>query len=84
MMVRIPYTIMLKGEKNIKLGESLEKVRANIPKYKQSDIFKNLDNISNKKELTDAIANIRGDIYSNIQERILDVDDTFNLSLIHI
>ena len=80
MMVRIPYTIMLKGEKNIKLGESLEKVRANIPKYKQSDIFKNLDNISNKKELTDAIANIRGDIYSNIQERILDVDDTFNNS----
>lgn len=80
MMVRIPYTIMFKGEKNIKLGESLEKVRANIPKYKQSDIFKNLDNISNKKELTDAIANIRGDIYSNIQERILDVDDTFNNS----
>ena len=80
MMVRIPYTIMLKGEKNIKLGESLEKVRANIPKYKQSDIFKNLDNISNKKELTNAIANIRGDIYSNIQERILDVDDTFNNS----
>lgn len=80
MMVRIPYTIMLKGEKNIKLGESLEKVRANIPKYKQSDIFKNLDNISNKKELTDAIANIRGDIYSNIQERILDVDDTFDNS----
>ncbi|WP_277283240.1 autotransporter domain-containing protein [Sneathia sanguinegens] len=80
MMVRIPYTTMLKGEKNIKLGESLEKVRANIPKYKQSDIFKNLDNISNKKELTDAIANIRGDIYSNIQERILDVDDTFNNS----
>lgn len=80
MMVRIPYTIMLKGEKNIKLGESLEKVRANIPKYKQSDIFKNLDNISNKKELTDAIANIRGDIYSNIQERMLDVDDTFDNS----
>ena len=80
MMVRIPYTIMFKGEKNIKLGESLEKVRANIPKYKQSDIFKNLDNISNKKELTDAIANIRGDIYSNIQERILDVDDTFDNS----
>ncbi|WP_375168775.1 autotransporter domain-containing protein [Sneathia sanguinegens] len=80
MMVRIPYTIMLKGEKNIKLGESLEKVRANIPKYKQSDIFKNLDNISNKKELTNAIANIRGDIYSNIQERMLDVDDTFNNS----
>lgn len=80
MMVRVPYTIMFKGEKNIKLGESLEKVRSNIPKYKQSDIFKNLDNISNKKELTDAIANIRGDIYSNIQERILDVDDTFDNS----
>jgi fusobacterium outer membrane protein family len=80
MMVRIPYTVMLKGEKNSQLGKSLEEIRSNIPKYKESKIFKDLDNVSTEKELTDTIANIRGDIYSNIQERMLDVDNTFDKS----
>lgn len=80
MMVRIPYTVMLKGEKNSQLGKSLEEIRSNIPKYKESKIFKDLDNVPTEKELTDTIANIRGDIYSNIQERMLDVDNTFDKS----
>lgn len=80
MMVRIPYTVMFKGEKNSQLGKSLEEIRSNIPKYKESKIFKDLDNVSTEKELTDTIANIRGDIYSNIQERMLDVDNTFDKS----
>ena len=80
MMVRIPYTVMLKGKKNSQLGKSLEEIRSNIPKYKESKIFKDLDNVSTEKELTDTIANIRGDIYSNIQERMLDVDNTFDKS----
>lgn len=80
MMVRIPYTVMFKGEKNSQLGKSLEEIRSNIPKYTESKIFKDLDNVSTEKELTDTIANIRGDIYSNIQERMLDVDNTFDKS----
>lgn len=80
MMVRIPYTVMLTGKKNSQLGKSLEEIRSNIPKYKESKIFKDLDNVSTEKELTDTIANIRGDIYSNIQERMLDVDNTFDKS----
>ncbi|MBE2989152.1 autotransporter domain-containing protein [Sneathia sp. DSM 16630] len=80
MMVRIPYTVMLKGKKNSQLGKSLEEIRSNIPTYKESKIFKDLDNVSTEKELTDTIANIRGDIYSNIQERMLDVDNTFDKS----
>lgn len=80
MMVRIPYTVMLKGKKNSQLGKSLEKIRSNIPKYTESKIFKDLDNVPTEKELTDTIANIRGDIYSNIQERMLDVDNTFDKS----
>ncbi|AKC95206.1 hypothetical protein VC03_01265 [Sneathia vaginalis] len=78
MMVRIPYTVMFKGEKNSQLGKSLEEIRSTIPTY--SKIFKDLDNVSTEKELTDTIANIRGDIYSNIQERMLDVDNTFDKS----
>ena len=80
MMVRIPYTVMLKGKKNSQLGKSLEEIRSNIPKYTESKIFKDLDNVPTEKELTDTIANIRGDIYSNIQERMLDVDNTFDKS----
>ena len=80
MMVRIPYTVMLKGKKNSQLGKSLEEIRSTIPKYKESKIFKDLDNVPTEKELTDTIANIRGDIYSNIQERMLDVDNTFDKS----
>ena len=80
MMVRIPYTVMFKGKKNSQLGKSLEEIRSNIPKYKESNIFKDLDNVSTEKELTDTIANMRGDMYSNIQERMLDVDNTFDKS----
>ena len=80
MMVRIPYTVMFVGKKNSQLGKSLEEIRSTIPKYKESNIFKDLDNVSTEKELTDTIANIRGDIYSNIQERMLDVDNTFDKS----
>ena len=80
MMVRIPYTVMFKGKKNSQLGKSLEDIRTNIPKDKKSNIFKDLDNISTEKELTDTIANMRGDMYSNIQERMLDVDNTFDKS----
>ncbi|WP_288771146.1 autotransporter domain-containing protein [uncultured Sneathia sp.] len=80
MMVRIPYTVMLKGKKNSQLGKSLEEIRSNIPKYTESKIFKDLDNVPTEKELTDTIANIRGDIYSNIQERMLDIDNTFDKS----
>ncbi|WP_288867506.1 autotransporter domain-containing protein [uncultured Sneathia sp.] len=80
MMVRIPYTVMLTGKKNSQLGKSLEEIRSNIPKYKESKIFKDLDNVPTEKELTDTIANIRGDIYSNIQERMLDIDNTFDKS----
>ncbi|MFG5919627.1 autotransporter domain-containing protein [Sneathia vaginalis] len=80
MMVRIPYTVMLTGKKNSQLGKSLEEIRSSIPKYTESKIFKDLDNVPTEKELTDTIANIRGDIYSNIQERMLDVDNTFDKS----
>uniref|UniRef100_UPI0028061D35 hypothetical protein n=1 Tax=uncultured Sneathia sp. TaxID=278067 RepID=UPI0028061D35 len=80
MMVRIPYTVMFKGKKNSQLGKSLEEIRSNIPEYKKSEIFKDLDNVSTEKELTDTIANMRGDMYSNIQERMLDVDNTFDKS----
>ena len=79
-MVRIPYTVLIKGKRYEGLASGLDTIRMNISKDKTSNIFKSLDSITNDDVFESAIANIRGDIYSNIQERMLDVDNTFDKS----
>ncbi|WP_035901418.1 autotransporter outer membrane beta-barrel domain-containing protein, partial [Fusobacterium necrophorum] len=44
------------------------------------DIFKSLDNITTHGEFAQAIANVRGDVYSNIQERMKTVESIFEKS----
>ena len=75
-MVRIPYTVLIKGKRYEGLASGLDTIRMNISKDKTSNIFKSLDSITNDDVFASAIANMRGDIYSNIQERMLDVDNT--------
>ena len=79
-MVRIPYTVLIKGKRYEGLASGLDTIRMNISKDKTSNIFKSLDSITNDDVFASAIANMRGDIYSNIQERMLDVDNTFDKS----
>ncbi|WP_288862744.1 autotransporter domain-containing protein [uncultured Sneathia sp.] len=79
-MVRIPYTVLIKGKRHEGLASGLDRIRMNISKDKTSNIFKSLDSITNDDVFASAIANMRGDIYSNIQERMLDVDNTFDKS----
>ena len=79
-MVRIPYTVLIKGKRYEGLASGLDTIRMNISKDKTSNIFKSLDSITKNDVFESAIANIRGDIYSNIQERMLDVDNTFDKS----
>ena len=79
-MVRIPYNSLVVGEKYKNLASGLEDVRSKIAATSSSPIFKSLDNISSHGDFAKAIANIRGDIYSNIQERMKTVESAFDRS----
>ena len=79
-MVRIPYNSLVSGEKYKNLASGLEDVRSKIAPTSSSAIFKSLDNISSHGDFAKAIANIRGDIYSNIQERMKTVESAFDRS----
>lgn len=79
-MVRIPYNSLISGEKYKNLAKGLEDIRSKIGKDSSSPIFKSLDNISSHRDFARAIANIRGDIYSNVQERMKTVENAFDKS----
>ena len=79
-MVRIPYNSLVSGEKYKNLASGLEDVRSKIAATSSSPIFKSLDNISSHGDFAKAIANIRGDVYSNIQERMKTVESAFDRS----
>lgn len=79
-MVRIPYNSLISGEKYKNLASGLEDVRSKIAPTSSSAIFKSLDNISTHGDFARAVANIRGDVYSNIQERMKTVENSFDKS----
>ena len=79
-MVRIPYNSLISGERYKNLAKGLEDIRSKIGKDSSSPIFKSLDNISSHRDFARAIANIRGDIYSNVQERMKTVENAFDKS----
>ena len=79
-MVKLPYTSLIAGEKYKNLATGLEDVRSKVDVKSESAIFKSLDNIDNHKDFATAVANIRGDIYSNIQERMKTVESAFDKS----
>ncbi|MGP1428831.1 MAG: autotransporter adhesin RadD [Fusobacterium sp.] len=79
-MVRIPYNSLISGEKYKNLASGLEDIRSKIGKDSSSPIFKSLDNISSHRDFARAVANIRGDVYSNIQERMKTVENSFDKS----
>ncbi len=79
-MVRIPYNSLISGERYKNLASGLEDIRSKIGKDSSSPIFKSLDNISSHRDFAKAVANIRGDVYSNIQERMKTVENSFDKS----
>ena len=79
-MVKLPYTSLIAGEKYKNLATGLEDIRSKVDRKSESAIFKSLDNIGNHKDFATAVANIRGDIYSNIQERMKTVESAFDRS----
>lgn len=79
-MTRVPYTVLIKEPHYNDFADGLEKVRLGIEKDKHSEIFKALDKINNYADFANSLANIRGDIYSNLQERILNINSDFDAS----
>ena len=79
-MVRLPYQSLIVGERYKNLAGGLEDVRQNIGKDVESAIFKSLDQISSHREFGRSIAELRGDVYSNIQERMQTVEGSFDKS----
>jgi len=79
-MVRIPYNSLISGERYKNLASGLEDIRSKIGKDSSSPIFKSLDNISSHRDFARAVANIRGDVYSNTQERMKTVESAFDKS----
>ena len=79
-MVKLPYTSLIAGEKYANLANGLEAAREKVSSNNESAIFKSMDKIDNHKDFAEAVANLRGDIYSNIQERMKTVEGAFDKS----
>lgn len=79
-LARIPYNSLITGNKYKNLAAGLEEFRLNLPLTQNSEFFKSLDQISDHGTFAKAVADIRGDVYSNIQERMKTVENVFEKS----
>ena len=77
-MVKIPYKKILAGTDAFEFGKGLDELYAGAAN-KELEMFDFLDKISNKDELGATFDNeLRGNVYSNVQTRILDINEVFN------
>ncbi|BBA51050.1 putative autotransporter [Fusobacterium varium] len=79
-MVKIPYKKLLSGTEAIEFGNGLDAIYAKAAD-KELEMFDALDMISDKDELGATFDNeLRGNVYANIQTRMLDINDVFTTS----
>lgn len=84
---KVAYKDVVSGNEFDSLGEGLDSVLGQNNNQKDIETLKNLnvylDSLSDikfEKETERSLKEIRGDIYSNIQDRINDIENAFNLS----
>lgn len=84
---KVAYKDIISGNEFDSLGEGLDSVLGQNENQKDIEALKNLnvylDSLSDikfEKETERSIKEIRGDIYSNIQDRINDIENAFSLS----
>lgn len=84
---KVAYKDVVSGNEFDSLGEGLDSVLGQNKNQKDIETLKNLnvylDSLSDikfEKETERSLREIRGDIYSNIQDRINDIENAFNLS----
>ena len=79
-MVKIPYKKLLANTQAIEFGNGLDEIYAGAAN-KELEMFDALDMISNKDELGATFDNeLRGNVYANIQTRMLNINDVFTTS----
>lgn len=79
-MVKIPYKKLLSGTEAIEFGKGLDELYAGAMN-KELNMFDALDLISDKDELGATFdMELRGNVYANIQQRILDINEVFDMS----
>ena len=79
-MVKIPYKKLLSGTKATEFGKGLDELYTGAAN-KELEIFDALDMISSKDELGATFdMELRGNVYANIQQRILDINEVFDIS----
>lgn len=79
-MVKIPYKKLLTGTKATEFGKGLDELYTGAAN-KELEIFDALDMISSKDELGSTFdMELRGNVYANIQQRILDINEVFDTS----
>ncbi|WP_462425097.1 autotransporter-associated N-terminal domain-containing protein [Fusobacterium sp. THCT13E1] len=79
-LVRIPYKKLLAGTDAIEFGKGLDEIFAGAAD-KELEMFDALKNISDKDELGATFDNeLRGNVYANIQTRMLDINEVFTTS----
>ncbi|MGF6906523.1 autotransporter-associated N-terminal domain-containing protein [Fusobacterium sp. PH5-44] len=77
-MVKIPYNYLFEGTPAVELGKGLDEIYEGAT-GKELSMFDAIDNITNKDELGAVMdMEIRGNVYANLQERILEINDTFD------
>lgn len=79
-MVKIPYKKLLSETEAIEFGNGLDEIYAGAAD-KELKMFDALDMISDKDELGATFDNeLRGNVYANIQTRMLDINEVFTTS----
>lgn len=79
-MVKIPYEKLLTGTEAIEFGKGLDELYAGAIN-KELNMFDALDLISSKDELGSTFdMELRGNVYANIQQRMLDINEVFDMS----
>ena len=78
-MVKVPYKDLLTGSKNYEiLGEGLDKLYASAPVTSLTGkVFDAIDMINNDDKFARQIAELRGDLYANIQDRVQGISNVF-------
>ncbi|MDR2879283.1 MAG: autotransporter-associated N-terminal domain-containing protein, partial [Fusobacteriales bacterium] len=79
-LIKIPYVELLSGTAAEEFGKGLDEIYE-AAKGPELAMFDALDNITNKDLLAEKFdMELRGNTYSNIQNRMMDINDIFNSS----
>ena len=76
-MIKIPYVKLLNGTDAVEFGKGLDEIYS-TSRDTELKMFDALDMISDKDQLGSTFdTELRGNVYANIQQRMYDIDETF-------